>query len=226
MALSREDEVMNSFRTVLILTLGCCFALTRMLSADDAPAPFTIAKQFSADQIVTAATTTATTKVFVDNGKARSEVNANGMQMISIIRPDLQKMYSVMVAQKMVMVMPYDATQSTQRVGMTPEGKIDLVGPDSVDGVTCKKYKITGKDNKVTFIWIDAAKAVPVKMAAEDNSYTLLWKNFKVGPQDASLFEPPTAGYQVMQMPAMPTAPAATPPAPTAPGGTTNDNGQ
>jgi hypothetical protein len=32
---------------------------------------------------------------------------------------------------------------------------------------------------------------------------TILWKNYKAGPQDAALFEPP-ADYKVMTMPALP----------------------
>jgi hypothetical protein len=32
---------------------------------------------------------------------------------------------------------------------------------------------------------------------------TMLWKNYKAGPQDPALFEPP-ADYKVMTMPAMP----------------------
>ena len=59
----------------------------------------------------------------------------------------------------------------------------------------------TDNSTKVFFWWINPATHTPVKMAADDGSVTMTWKNYKAGPQDPSLFQPPT-GYQVMQMPA------------------------
>ncbi|HEY0256291.1 MAG TPA: DUF4412 domain-containing protein [Candidatus Methylacidiphilales bacterium] len=209
---------MNRFHSGLILALGCYLLLSHPLPADDTVSPFAPNKQFSADQIVTTGTTSMTSKVFSDNGKIRTEMNTSGMQIVSIVRPDLQKVYSVMVAQKMVMEMPYDPAKFSQQMTSSgPEGKFESIGSDTVDGVACTKYKITSKDNKVSFMWVDAAKKTPVKLAAEDNSYTILWKNYKVGPQDASLFEPP-ADFQVMKMPAA--APAS------APGGAPGTGGQ
>jgi outer membrane lipoprotein-sorting protein len=204
---------MNRFHHGLILTLACCFLLSKPLAADNATPPFAMNKQFSAEQVVTSGGTTMTNKIFSDNGKVRTEMSTGGMQMVSIVRPDLQKVYSVMVAQKMVMEMPYNPNKFGQQLtGAGADSKFESAGPDTVDGVACTKYKITSKDNKVSFMWIDAAKKTPVKLAAEDNSYSVLWKNYKVGPQDALLFEPP-ADYQVMKMPG-------------APGGAPGTNGQ
>src|SRR5260221_10056808 len=105
----------------------------------------------------------------------------------------------------MVMTMPYDPEKYKQMATASgPQGKFEAVGPDTVEGVACTKYKITSdKDSKVSFMWVDAATKAPVKMASEDGSFTLLWKNYKAGPQDAALFEPP-ADYKMMTMPAMP----------------------
>lgn len=212
---------MNRFH-LLVLTLGCCLAFTHSLVADNTMSPLAANKQFSADQVVTAGGTTMTSKVFSDNGKMRTEMTTSGMQMVSIVRPDLQKVYSVMVAQKMVMEMPYDPGKYSQQIASAgSDGKFEAIGPEAIEGVACTKYKITSKDNKISFMWVDAANKTPVKLAAEDNSYTVLWKNYKVGPQAASLFEPP-ADYQVMQMPG---APAATAPS-SAPGGAPGTNGQ
>jgi outer membrane lipoprotein-sorting protein len=218
MSLPREHLPMNRFHPGLILTLGCCFLFSKSLTADNTLPPFAMNKQFSAEQVVTSGSTTMTNKIFSDNGKIRTEMNTNGMQMVSIVRPDLQKVYSVMVAQKMVMEMPYDPNKFGQQMtGAGTDGKFESVGPDTVDGVACTKYKITSKDNKVSFMWVDAANKTPVKLAAEDNSYSVLWKNYKVGPQDASLFEPPS-DYQVMKMPGAPAA--------ATPGGAPGTNGQ
>ena len=220
MVLSREYSRMNKYRLLLAVIIGCCVSGVSSLRADDVP-PFTFAKSYSADMVMTASGNTVNSKIYTDSGKVRTEMNTSGMQMVSIIRPDQQKMYSVMVAQKMVMEMPYDPAKYKQQAATTtgPQGKFELAGPDTVEGVACTKYKVTTTDGKISFMWIDAAKKFPVKMAAEDNSYSVVWKNYKEGAQDAALFEPPS-DYQKMTMPSMP-APATAP----APGGS-GDSGQ
>ncbi len=201
---------MNRFHLALSLVLGCCFLLSKPLVADDALSPFAMSKQFSADQVTTTQDMTITSKIFVDSGKIRTEMTTANMQVISIVRPDLKTVYSVMPAQKMVMEMPFDPSKVGQLTpASAPDSKFEVVGSETVEGIACTKYKITAKDGKVSFMWVDAAKKIPVKMAADDNSYSLLWKNYKIGPQAASLFDVPT-GYQVMKMPAM-AMPAAAP---------------
>jgi hypothetical protein len=136
----------------------------------------------------------------------RSETMMNGMEMATIVRKDQQKIYQIMVSQKMAMELPYDPDKfkGSTAASFGPEGKFELVGPDVVDGVVCAKYKVTSDKNpEVLYFWFDAARKAPVEMAAADGSFTAKWKNFKSGPQDPALFELP-AGYQVMPMPAMP----------------------
>ncbi len=145
---------------------------------------------------------TMTNKIYTDNGKVRTEVNANGMNMVMIMRPDLQKMYSVLVAQKMVMEMPFNPEKHKKELAAAsqPEGKFETVGPETIDGVACTKYKVTASDGKVMFYWIADETKAPVKMASEDGSFSMLWKNYQAGPQAASLFEPP-ADYTKMAVP-------------------------
>ena len=103
----------------------------------------------------------------MDNGKVRNEMNTHGMDVVLIIRPDEKKMYSVMLAQKMVMEMPLDPEKMKAKLPPTSgdDGKFELVGPDTVDGAACTKYKVTSsKDNKVFFWWVNDATKAPVKM--------------------------------------------------------------
>jgi hypothetical protein len=138
-------------------------------------------------------------------------MNANGMSVIAILLSDQKKMYSVMPAQKMVMEMALDPQRAKQYQNATGDGAtFDTVGPDTVDGAACTKYKMTSKDGKVFYWWINAATKAPVKMAADDGSFTLAWKNYKAGPQDPALFVPP-ADYQVIQMPTGMSAPGGAP---------------
>jgi hypothetical protein len=200
---------MKPLRLLLLFVAGCCLLLPKTASAQSAPPGYTFPKQFSAEQVVTIkGGQTMTSKIYSDNGKVRNEISMNGMQNVSIIRPDQQKMYSIMVAQKMIMVMPLDPEKIKKMMppGSGGDEKVETVGPDTVDSVAATKYKITGNDGKVFFFWVDAAKQLPIKMASDDGSFTIAWKNFQSGPQDPALFEPPS-DYQVLNVPSMPGAP-------------------
>jgi hypothetical protein len=202
-----EDAGMNSSRLVFAIVAVCCLLRSEPLFAEDFASPFGPTQQFSADMIITTKDgATMTQKIYIDTGKMRTEMSMQGIQMVSIVRPDLKKIYQVMVTQKMVMEMPYDAEKIKKQIPAisASDGKFEALGPDTVDGVDCTKSKMTsGKENKVFFFWVDADTKAPVKMMAEDNSMTMLWKNYKAGPQPAALFEPPS-GYKIMTMPVMP----------------------
>ena len=193
---------MNLTRLLPALIAGCCLWLPLSLRADLPPA-FAWTKQYSADVIVTTSKgETITSHMATDNGKMRNETEVHGMNATVIMRPDQNKTYMVMDAQKMVMTLPYNPGKMKRYNPLaSPEDiKIELVGPDTVDGTAGTKYKMTNKDGKVFFMWLDAAKQVPIKMVAEDGSVTIVWKNVVMGPQNPSLFEVP-AGYAVIAMP-------------------------
>jgi hypothetical protein len=199
---------MNSFRLVLAIVAGCCLLRPAPLPADDASAPpFAMEKQYSADIVVMIKDgVTIQSKTYVDGDKMRSDVNMHGMAMEIIMRKDTKKMYQVMEAQKMVMESEFNPEKAMGNTAASfgPEGKFELIGPDTLDGVACTKYKVTSDKNKqVFFFWLDNTRKVPLEMAAPDGSLVVKWKNFVAGPQDAALFEPPT-GYQVIEAPAMP----------------------
>ncbi len=207
MVLPVEDAGMNPSRLVFAVVAGCCLLRPEPLAAQAGVPPFAMEKQYSADLTITTKDGTAIqSKTYVDGDKMRSEMAMNGMEMATIIRKDKRKIYHVMVSQKMIMEMDYDPDKFKGRTAASfgPEGKFELVGPEAVDGVACTKYKVTSdKTKQVFYFWLDVARKVPVQMAAADGSFTAKWKNYKPGPQDASLFEPP-AGYQVMPMPNIP----------------------
>ena len=205
---------MNSLRLVLALVIGCCLLRPEPLAAQTAVAqtaaapPFEMDRQYSADlTIITKDGLTIQSKTYVDGDKMRGEMSMNGMEMATIVRKDKLKIYQVMDAQKMAMEMDYDPAKFMKgrtAAAFGPIGKFELVGPDTIDGVSYTKYKVASDVTKETFyFWLDMTHKVPVQMAAADNSFTVKWKNYKAGPQDAALFEVP-AGYQIMAMPDMP----------------------
>ncbi len=173
------------------------------LRAQTAPPPFTFDKAYSADQVFTGQNgMMITSKIYSDGGRLRSEMQAQGMNIVALILPDQHKAYSLMPDEKMALVMPYDAEKYQKfMVGTSGfDGRIEPLAPETVEGVACEKYKVTA-GGKFFFLWVDPAKKQPVKLAAPDGSFTLFWRNYQAGPQPASLFEIPP-GYQVMDMPA------------------------
>jgi hypothetical protein len=206
-----EYAGMNPTRLVFALMAGGCLLRPGPLTAQETAPPYVMEKHYSSDLTITTKDgMTIPSKTFVDDDKMRSDASMNGMDMSFIVRKDQKKVYQVLVAQKMVMEMPYDEEKFKERTGgsMGPEGKFDLIGAEAVDGVACTKYKVTSDKGKVFFFWLDAARKVPAQMSAADGSFTVKWKNFKAGPQDAALFEIP-AGFQVMPVMGHPNLPGA-----------------
>jgi hypothetical protein len=202
---------MNAHRLVFLVAVGGALLRFVPLEADDTAAPFAMEKHYSADLTITLKSgMVIATKAYVDGDKMRSDVTMNGMGMSIIVRKDTKEIYQILSSQKMMMETPFDATKFKGRAAASfgPEGKFDLIGPDTVDGVACTKYKVTSDaDQQVFYFWLDSARKVPVRMVPQDGSLTVSWKNFAAGPQDAALFEPP-AGYQIMPMPGIPAAAA------------------
>lgn len=167
-------------------------------------APFVMPKQYSADIIMTAKTGfNIETRTFLDGDKLRSELHRDGVTIATIVRKDKKKLYHVIEAQKMVMESNYDPAKAPANSPAVfgPVGKFDPMGQEIVGGVATIKYKVTSPDGKVNYFWMDPVAKAPVQMTSSDGSMTVQWRNFKPGPQDPALFEPP-ANFQVMNAPA------------------------
>lgn len=164
--------------------------------------PFTIPKAFSVDQKTTISGQPEdfTTKMYVDDGKVRMEMAPRGMKMISIIRPDLKKMYNIMVEQKMYMEMPIDPKKDPLKVLPEINSKMEKVGVETVNGIPCDKYKFAN-DGMEIFAFISQENQFIVRIQSADGKMTSDWTNFKAGSQPADLFNPP-AGFTKMEIPA------------------------
>jgi hypothetical protein len=209
-------------RFSLLLMLGVGLLGPSLLPAQAVRPPFSMNKQYSAEvSVVMKDGMTINTKVFADGDKMRSETQVNDMKMATIIRKDKSKIYNIMIAQKMIVEMDLDETKykGMNAAAFGPDGKFELIGPDVVNGVTYTKYKVTSdKTHQIFFFWLDTVNQAPVKMEAQDRSFTVSWHKYVAGPQDPNLFELPS-GYQVMSM-QMPDASG--PPPDAAPGGDPN----
>jgi hypothetical protein len=166
------------------------------------------AADFSADMVMTSGGKTTTSKVFTKGDKSRME--PQGQPTYSIVRNDKKLMWMVMTDQKAYMEMTADPKQAPQSGDkVTGEVSRKLIGKETIDGRSTEKYEVTFKDGNKTekmYQWMATDLKFPVKMAAVDGSWTMEYKNIKMGAQADSLFEVPS-GYKKMAMPAMPQMP-------------------
>ena len=192
------------------------FAFVSLLPAFTAPAEETIdplanaPTQYSADLVVTRKTgpqTPMTMKVYVDGNKRRTDQGTAAGNII-ILRGDLSKRYVLTPSSKTYMEAALDPRMLespndwAKRMGLVHE----KVGTEDVNGETCDKYSYTSDAKKMAagqnkpsmpatrtitgFIWVGQKSHMLLK--SENEVTTAEWKNVKVGPPDASVFELPT----------------------------------
>ncbi len=161
------------------------------------------AADFSADVIHKGKGYTGESKVYVQGNKVRME--PKGQNQYSIVRTDLSRTWVVMPDQRMYMESKYDPSQVPQEK-IRGEISRKLVGAETVDGHPTQKYEVTYKDGgKVmkSHQWVATDIDFPIKTAAIDGSWSMEYRNIRMGPQPDSLFEIPK-GYQKMTVPSYP----------------------
>ena len=167
------------------------------------------AVEFSADMVSTAQGRSTTTKVFVKDRMFRME--PQGAHSYSIMRGDKQLTWLVMPDQKSYMEMKADPNKEPKaEEKVRGEVSRKLLGTETVDGHPTQKYEVTytqgGKTEKM-YQWMATDIKFPVKMAGVDGSWTMEYKNIKMGSQPASLFEVPS-DYKKTGMPSIPGMPS------------------
>jgi hypothetical protein len=186
--------VLSLFSSLLITTAFLAEAQTKAIPFAGAPT------QYSVDVVTTRKSgTPLLIRMYVDGAKRRTEQETNNGGLVVILRGDVHMMYTVLVARKLYrvssfdpkLIEPFDVTQLAQEIGVTRE----KVGTETINGEACDKYHYssdTGKEKGSTsgFVWISQSTHLPVK--SETAMATTVWQNLKVGPQEFSLFLPPT----------------------------------
>ena len=172
------------------LKLALCLCLSAVASQAANTSPMAEwPKAYSVEMETTAAGQKSATKMFVDGDKIRTDMDAGGMQMSSIIRKDKKKCYSLMHAQKMVMESDLqEPPAAPAQAGEQP--KWEKVGSATVNGVACIEYKVVTSGQEMHY-FLNSDKYL-VRLSSKD--MTMDYKNFKAGAPDAALFEVP-AGY-------------------------------
>ena len=145
-------------------------------------------KAYSVEMETTAGGMTTKSKLFVDGDKMRTDMDAGGMQMSTIIRKDKKVSYSLMHAQKMVMENPLQDAPAAAQAAEEP--KWEKIGSATVNGVACTESKVVTSGQEMHY-FLNSDKFL-VRLSSKD--MTMDYKNFKAGAPDAALFEVP-AGY-------------------------------
>ena len=186
--------VLSLFSSLLVTAAFLAKAQTKAIPFAGAPT------QYSVDVVTTRKSgTPLLIRMYVDGAKRRTEQETNNGGLVVILRGDVHMMYTVLVARKLYrvssfdpkLIEPFDVTELAQEIGVTRE----KVGTESINGEACDKYHYssdTGKEKGSTsgFVWISQSTHLPVK--SETAMATTVWQNLKVGPQEFSLFLPPT----------------------------------
>ena len=164
-------------------------------------------KEMSATVVSNSGGRTNQSKLYMKADKVRMENEMAGGSY-TIVRKDLKKVWMVMPPSKTYMEMG----EGKKEEAAIPEEKVKgevsrkVIGSETIDGHPCTKYEVivkVGDKTMNTYQWMATDINFPVKTAAVDGSWSMEYKDIKLGSQPDSLFELP-AGYQKMSMPAMP----------------------
>lgn len=165
-----------------------------------------MAQELSATIVSTSAGQKTVMKVFMKPDKYRTDMEAAGSSTIA--RKDINKVWILMTQQKAYMEMPGSTNEQVKMAEEKVKGEVSRkkVGSETIDGHPSTKYEVTANvDGKVTqtYQWWATDINFPVKMAALDGSWSVEYRDIKIGSQPDSLFEVPS-DYKKMTIPGMP----------------------
>jgi len=131
-----------------------------------------------------------TSKVYIGDGKMRTEVAMGSVQVVTIVRLDEKIVYVMLPVQKMFVEKPLVEEDGLLARVSDKNAERELVGTETVQAQPCDKYKVTIKD-RVFYFWVNKSTQTPVRILSTDNQTRIEWNNVQVGPQPADLFKPP-----------------------------------
>lgn len=192
------------------LFLSLIITTAFLAKAQTTASPFAGApSQYSVDVVTTPKSGTPfLIRMYADGAKRRTEQQTNNGELVVILRGDVNMMYTVLVAQRLYRVSRFDpkSIKSFDVFELAKESGVtgERVGTETVNGEVCDKYHFSsdaGKEQGSTksgeshlptsgFIWVSHSTHLPVK--SETATATTVWQNLDLGPQEPSLFIPPS----------------------------------
>ncbi len=152
-----------------------------------------LSTSYSADQTIETTQGNIPARVYHDSGRQRTEMQFQGMQQISIVRPDQQRIVMIMPQMNMAMEMPFNNTFAAR----VPEYKIrdyptEEMGRETLQGEEVTKYRVTDPEGSVGYAWVtDDGIFVRMEGGEGQERVVIQRSNIQRGAQNAALFEPP-----------------------------------
>jgi hypothetical protein len=163
---------------------------------------------YSEDLVIQSEGKTFVLKRHLDKGMTRTEFSADGHDVVMIELGDEKgTSYELMAEKKMAVKqsrqsmdeatggkMGKEMEKGQRRQPGTPpmDVKVEDLGDDTIDSQAAKKLRLTYADGGV-LAWFDKGTGAPLRMegTVDGKNAVLEWKNRKVEPQPAALFEVP-----------------------------------
>ncbi len=157
------------------------------------------AAEFSGQMVVRDGEKLALGKIFVQDGKMRQEFNDEEGQTITIVRPDLKKVWVILPREHGYMELPLKTKLPGQFIQIPPDALAKrLVGKETVNGYEAEKYEVTapgGLGPERQTIWMAVKLGVAVKLVSREKDFSMEYRSITEGPQPESLFNLPP-GYK------------------------------
>lgn len=174
----------------ILLALPLWLFSATLASAAGPPFP-----PFSADMEMKASGTTRSGKVAFANGKMRTEMAMGEKSMTSIVDYGQSKIFILMPPPVGCMEQQIDKNRKDPFVAMVEDAKEEVLGEEMIEGHPTKKVRVTSTHDGAkhsSLLWkAQDLKGLPLRMAAEDGSFEMNYKNVKLGEPDAALLTPP-----------------------------------
>jgi hypothetical protein len=167
---------------------------------------------YSVDMLIHSPKADMVMKRFIDGKQIRTEISGGGEEMVMIELGDEQgtnlmlmpKEKRAMKQSRAVMetAAPKKAKAIEAKSAATPAANLAIedLGDDTLGGKAVKKLRMTLPEGS-SLGWFDKATGAPVRMEGTVDGETTVveWKNYKVAPQPAKLFEAPK-DYELTDM--------------------------
>ncbi len=173
---------------------------------------------YSEDVVITSEGRTFTMKRAIDGPKTRTEFAMEKQSTVMIelgdergtsyqLMPDRKEgikqsraAMDEMTGGRMSRMEAEHAGDAAKDAGAPPDMKVEDLGDDTVSGAAARKLRLTSSDGTV-LAWFEKATGAPLRMenTSEGKTAVVEWKNRKLEPQPAELFEVPK-NYKLTDM--------------------------
>jgi hypothetical protein len=206
------------WRSLAAVLLVCAVPLApRAAAAAELPGP---TADFSGTMVITyPPAKSLTIRIDYTAQRIRREMSAFGTRFVFIVDRTRDKTFVLFPDLKRYAVRPLRPGEHDTVKQLARNAKLEKVGPDTIDGVACVKYRLEGRSLRGRtfngFLWL-TAQNIMIRMEGQTTAkgkmrqIKIEMRDLRIGPVDPAVFAIP-AGYEKVD----PTKPMTRPPAKT-----------